>query len=106
MSKRMSEKASHHVESFREDGTRSYGWQCFTCEAERKGFRLVAEAESDALSHENEAIIRNEITLLLIHHLADTGLTPTPDELSDRYAILIEDLSDLMMSARKDSVPT
>ncbi len=47
----MTRKSDHHVEAFREDGTPGYGWQCFTCGEEKKGFTLLPQAEADALNH-------------------------------------------------------
>lgn len=32
-------------------GPQSYGWQCFTCGAERDGFRTITDAEADADMH-------------------------------------------------------
>lgn len=43
--------SEHHVDTFWEVGTPGYGWQCFTCGQEDKGFPIVAEAEAAGFRH-------------------------------------------------------
>jgi hypothetical protein len=40
-----------HVETFREDATREWGWQCFTCPREFGGFPTMAAAEAAGDAH-------------------------------------------------------
>jgi hypothetical protein len=44
---------AHHVETFTDlDG--SYGWQCFTCQTERTGFRYFGDAEDAGIRHADD----------------------------------------------------
>lgn len=40
-----------HVETYREDSTREWGWQCFTCPQEFGGFLSQTEAEAAGDAH-------------------------------------------------------
>lgn len=43
-----------HVETFREDDTREWGWQCFTCPDEQGGFKFGSAAEEAGEKHRVE----------------------------------------------------
>jgi hypothetical protein len=44
--------AEHHVEAYFEGpGVLVYGWQCFTCKAERDGFETFSDAEEAGIAH-------------------------------------------------------
>lgn len=43
-----------HVETWRDDHTGEFGWQCFTCPDERGGFRWFGDAEDAGIRHADD----------------------------------------------------